>query len=410
MIVDMPDQGAARAADDGFAIRTSGLRKSYGAHEAVRGIDLEVRTGEVFGFLGANGAGKTTTLEILEGYRSRTAGEVSVLGTDPARPTRAWRDRIGLVLQECRLNPVLTVRETLDLYAGFYRRPRRPDEVIDLVGLSGRRDARIGTLSGGQQRRADVAVALIGDPDLVFLDEPTTGFDPSARRDAWRMIEGLRDLGTTVVLTTHYMDEAQHLSDRVSILRRGEIVATGAPHELAESFARTTTVTFRLPPGTHSDGMPLPPPETLRDGDRITLTTDDPQPRLHALLDWAASRSLVLRDLEVRRPSLEDLFLRLTGPDEQPSDDGDEGDHGSDAGVGEGRGGSVGGGGGAGGRGGGGARGGVGSVGGGGGTAAAPDVTPAAAPQDEAPGGPPGAAPGPTSGAGGPDTPAGGPR
>ena len=335
----MPPAGTT--SDDGLAIRTRGLRKRYGSHEAVRGIDLEVRTGEVFGFLGANGAGKTTTLEILEGYRERTAGDVRVLGTDPARPTRAWRNRIGLVLQECRLNPVLTVRETLELYASFYARPRRSDEVIDLVGLADKRDARLGTLSGGQQRRADVAVALIGDPELIFLDEPTTGFDPSARREAWRMIEGLRELGRTVVLTTHYMDEAQHLSDRVSIMRTGEIVATGAPRELADQVARATTVTFRLPPGTPADGLPLPPDGTVRQGDTVTVQTSDPQPLLHAVLTWAEGARIALADLEVRRPSLEDLFLELTepdgtapdgpgadgtGPDDSPGSDGGERD------------------------------------------------------------------------------------
>ncbi len=308
----MPDPATA-AADDGLAIRTRGLVKRYGSQEAVRGIDLEVRTGEVFGFLGANGAGKTTTLEILEGYRSRTAGEVRVLGTDPARPTRAWRDRIGLVLQECRLNPVLTVRETLDLYAAFYRRPRRADEVIELVGLRDKRDERLGTLSGGQQRRADVAVALIGDPDLIFLDEPTTGFDPGARREAWRMIEGLRELGRTVVLTTHYMDEAQHLSDRVSIMRTGRIVATGAPRELADAVPRSTAITFRLPAGARLDGLPVPPGSLTRQGDAVTVRTADAQPLLRAMLDWAHDARLELADLEVRRPSLEDLFLELTG-------------------------------------------------------------------------------------------------
>ncbi len=310
----MPDPGTA-ADDDGLAIRVHGLRKSYGSNEAVRGIDLEVRTGEVFGFLGANGAGKTTTLEILEGYRSRTAGEVRVLGADPARPTRAWRDRIGLVLQECRLNPSLTLRETLDLYASFYTRPRRADEVIELVGLRERRDSRLGTLSGGQQRRADVAVALIGDPDLIFLDEPTTGFDPGARREAWRMIEGLRALGRTVVLTTHYMDEAQHLSDRVAILRAGRVVASGSPRELADTVGRSTTVSFRLPAGADLDGLPVAREDTHREGEAVTLRTTRPQPLLRALLERADREGLSLAELEVRRPTLEDLFLQLTdGP------------------------------------------------------------------------------------------------
>ncbi len=326
----MPDQGTS--ADPGLAISTRGLRKRYGSHEAVRGIDLEVRTGEVFGFLGANGAGKTTTLEILEGYRGRTAGEVSVLGVDPARPNRRWRDRIGLVLQECRLNPVLTVRETLELYGSFYTAPRRPDEVIELVGLKEKRDARLGTLSGGQQRRADVAVALIGDPELIFLDEPTTGFDPGARREAWRMIEGLRALGRTVVLTTHYMDEAQHLSDRVSIMRTGEIVATGSPRELADDLARATTVSFRLPHGTHSDGPPpLPADALVREGDLVTVRTSEPQPLLHSVLAWAHDTKVELTDLEVRRPSLEDLFLELTEDDASTGAKTAEGDGSSGA-------------------------------------------------------------------------------
>lgn len=298
----------------GLAIRVRGLRKRYGEYEAVRGIDLDVRAGEVFGFLGANGAGKTTTIEILEGYRGRNAGEVRVLGIDPATPTSAWRDRIGLVLQDCRLNPALTVRETLDLFASFYAHPRRIGEVIELVGLADKAEARLGTLSGGQQRRADVALALIGDPDLVFLDEPTTGFDPGARREAWRMIEGLRDLGKTVLLTTHYMDEAQYLSDRVSIMREGRIVATGTPQELAGGQARATRVTFRLPEGADPGALPLDPDTGLRhDGGHVTLETADAQRLLYRLLDWAERERLDLGGLEVRRPSLEDIFLDLTG-------------------------------------------------------------------------------------------------
>lgn len=215
------------------AISVRGLRKSYGSIEVLRGIDFEVQTNEVFGFLGPNGAGKTTTIEILEGYRERSSGEVSVLGADPGRPTRAWRERIGLVLQQCELNPLLTVGETLSLFSSFYRSPRPVNETADLVGLGDRRDSRVAALSGGQRRRLDVAVALIGDPELLFLDEPTTGFDPSARRGAWNMVERLKALGKTIFLTTHYMDEAQHLSDRVAILRDGAIAAIGPPSELA---------------------------------------------------------------------------------------------------------------------------------------------------------------------------------
>jgi ABC-2 type transport system ATP-binding protein len=295
------------------AISVRGLRKSYGEHEAVHGIDFDVAAGEVFGFLGTNGAGKTTTIEILEGYRPRTAGEVSVLGEDPARPTRAWRARIGLVLQESEPDPLLTVRETLDLYATFYPSPRPVDETIDLVGLREKRDARVGTLSGGQRRRVDVGVALVGDPDLVFLDEPTTGFDPAARRGAWNMIEGLQQLGKTIFLTTHYMDEAQHLADRVAILRDGRIVAMGAPEELGAGGAGTV-IRFRIPPGVsaddvraHVDGAALE-----SSGNELSFRTERPQHALYELTSWAEQAGIELGALDVRRPSLEDVFLDLT--------------------------------------------------------------------------------------------------
>jgi ABC-2 type transport system ATP-binding protein len=295
------------------AIEVSGLRKTYGETEAVRGIDLDVRAGEVFGFLGPNGAGKTTTIEILEGYRERDAGEVSVLGVDPARPTRAWRDRVGLVLQECELDPLLTVHETLSLYASFYGRPRPVDETAALVGLREERDVRVGRLSGGQRRRADVAVALIGDPDLVFLDEPTTGFDPTARRGAWTMIDGLRELGKTVFLTTHYMDEAQHLADRVAILARGRIVAEGRPEALG-GVAQRTVVRFRLPEGADAEAMggEAGAPVEIA-GNQATIETEHPQRVLYRLLRWAESRGVELEDLTVSRPSLEEVFLQLTG-------------------------------------------------------------------------------------------------
>ena len=300
-------------------IVVSGLRKSYGEFEAVRGIELEVQPGEVFAFLGPNGAGKTTTVEILEGYRTRSAGEVSVLGADPGTAGRDWRERIGIVLQQCRMRPELTVRETLDLYAGYYREPLAVEQTIDHVGLGEKADSRAGALSGGQLRRLDVGVALIGDPDLLFLDEPTTGFDPSARRQAWEVIAGLRDLGKTVFLTTHYMDEAQRLADRVAIFARGEIVADGRPDELGDPESRPATISFRLPTGVAASELPgAPVSETAEDGE-LVLTTDHPVAMLNTLTGWALERSLDLEGLQVRRPSLEDIYLELTrGPADEP--------------------------------------------------------------------------------------------
>jgi ABC-2 type transport system ATP-binding protein len=295
------------------AISVSGLRKSYGENEAVRGLDFEVAAGEVFGFLGPNGAGKTTTIEILEGYRERSAGEVAVFGVDPAAPTRAWRNRVGLVLQECELDPLWTVREAIALFARFYDSPRPIEETIELVGLGDKRDARVGTLSGGQKRRADVAIGIVGDPDLIFLDEPTTGFDPTARRDAWNMIEGLKALGKTVFLTTHYMDEAQHLADRVAILRDGRIVAQGRTEELGESLGRRTVIGFALDGGLSLEEIQSrasAPVQTA--GSRVEIETERPQHDLYALLGLAEERGLTLDELEVRRPNLEDIFLELT--------------------------------------------------------------------------------------------------
>jgi ABC-2 type transport system ATP-binding protein len=302
------------------AIAVEGLKKSYGEHEAVRGIDFEVEQGEVFGFLGTNGAGKTTTIEILEGYRKRNAGAVSVLGTDPEHAEGAWRDRIGLVLQESQLDPLFTVRETLELYGGLYSSPRSIPETIELVGLKGKENARVGTLSGGQKRRVDVGVGIVGDPDLIFLDEPTTGFDPAARRDAWNMIEGLKALGKTVFLTTHYMDEAQHLSDRVAILRSGRIVAEGPPSTLGGNGAGTTVVRFRLPAGLSAEelGRTLDAKAEVS-GAQVSFRTGDAQGSLRRLLAFADERKLELADLEVRRPSLEDVFLELTGEPEAPA-------------------------------------------------------------------------------------------
>ncbi len=280
-------------------ISIRGLRKSYGDFEAVRGIDLEVRAGEVFAFLGPNGAGKTTTVEILEGYRKRSGGEVSVLGEDPEHADRAWRERIGIVLQSCRLDPYLTVRESLELYAGYYSAPRSVAETIELVGLAGKADARTGGLSGGQQRRLDVGMALVGDPELLFLDEPTTGFDPSARRQAWETIAGLRDLGKTVFLTTHYMDEAQRLADRVTILARGQIVAAGTPDDLGDRRSLPTKISYRL------------------NGEQVSVETTTPVADLHELTGRAVGQGLELEGLEVTRPNLEDVYLSLTGEGDQ---------------------------------------------------------------------------------------------
>jgi len=294
-------------------ISVSGLRKSYDGFEAVKGIDLEVNAGEIFAFLGPNGAGKTTTVEVLEGYRKRNDGEVSVLGVDPGRATREWRQRIGFVLQECRLTPELTVREAIEKYAGYYRAPREVPETIGLVGLDEKTDARTSTLSGGQQRRLDVALALIGDPELLFLDEPTTGFDPSARRQAWDVIASMRDLGKTVFLTTHYMDEAQVLADRAAIIVAGEIVAEGDPAELGSDSGPEAVISFRLPKGISPTDLPPPFAEAADRGEAlVSHASDDPLADLRGLIDWAQARGTSLPSLEVRRPSLEDAYLELT--------------------------------------------------------------------------------------------------
>jgi ABC-2 type transport system ATP-binding protein len=294
-------------------ISVQGLRKSYDGFEAVRGIDLEVTAGEIFAFLGPNGAGKTTTVEILEGYRSRNGGEVSVLGIDPPRADREWRNRVGFVLQESRLVPELTPREAVEQYAGYYAHPRDVDDTVNLVGLADKADVRTSKLSGGQQRRLDVALALIGDPELLFLDEPTTGFDPSARRQAWDVIGGLRDLGKTVFLTTHYMDEAQALADRVAIISAGRIVATGSPEELGGKDDTRTEISFRLPQGVGATDLP----DVVRAGARIdagavSLSAENPVPVLRELTTWATERGVALPGLQVRRPSLEDVYLELT--------------------------------------------------------------------------------------------------
>ena len=295
-------------------ITARGLHKSYGEREAVRGIDLEVRRGEIFAFLGPNGAGKTTTVEILEGYRERTAGEVSVLGVDPAKPPRAWRERVGIVLQECRMRPELTARETVELFAGYYRAPRPVDETLELVGLAPHAEIRAGKLSGGQQRRLDVALALIGDAELLFLDEPTTGFDPTARRQAWDVIANLRDLGKTVFLTTHYMDEAQALADRATIIVAGRIIASGPPDRLGRETA-TIEIRFRLPEGVELSELPVEGAD--HDGRNVIVRTGEPIRVLNELTGWALGRGIDLPGLDVGAPSLEDVYLELTGEAER---------------------------------------------------------------------------------------------
>jgi ABC-2 type transport system ATP-binding protein len=274
------------------AIRVEELRKRYGEEEALRGISFEIEEGEVFGLLGPNGAGKTTTVEILEGYRPRDGGQVEVLGFDPQRSERSFRERIGVVLQSSELWSTLTPIETLRMFAGYYPRPRAVDEVLDLVGLVDKRDARVRTLSGGQKRRLDLGIALVGDPQLVFLDEPTTGFDPAARRTAWEMIRSLRSLGKTVLLTTHYLDEAQQLSDRVAVLRKGRILTIGAPSVLTGGSVEAE-IRYR------------------RNGEQVVQRTSEPTRVLHELTAAALARGEELEGLEVRRPSLEDVYLSL---------------------------------------------------------------------------------------------------
>ena len=275
------------------AIWVSDLRKSYGEHEALRGISFNIKEGEVFGLLGPNGAGKTTTVEILEGYRARDGGDVEVLGHDPARAEGAFRERIGVVLQQSQLWANLTVAETHRMFAGYYEHPRDVDEVIRLVGLGEKSDARVKTLSGGQKRRLDLGVALVGDPELIFLDEPTTGFDPAARRAAWEMIRSLRSLGKTILLTTHYLDEAEQLADRVAVLREGRIISEGTPADLIG--------------GTHETEV-----RYRQNGREIVIRTTEPTRLLHELTEQAIAEGRELEGLTVRRPTLEDVYLLLT--------------------------------------------------------------------------------------------------
>jgi ABC-2 type transport system ATP-binding protein len=295
-------------------VTVRGLVKRYGRREAVRGVDLDVRRGEIFAFLGPNGAGKTTTVEILEGFRARTDGEVRVLGLDPAHGDTAWRDRVGIVLQESEPEPGLSVRECLELYAGYYRSPRDVDDTIALVGLTEKIDARAHDLSGGQRRRLDVALALIGDPEIIFLDEPTTGFDPAARRTAWEVIAGLRQLGKTTFLTTHYMEEAEYLADRIAVLARGQIVAEGTPKTLGGRDRMTATIRFTLPDRAPLEDLPnelRAVAETADDGTTVVRTAT-PLLHLRVLADWALGLGFDLADIDVRRPTLEDVYLALT--------------------------------------------------------------------------------------------------
>ncbi|PYO56966.1 MAG: ABC transporter ATP-binding protein [Candidatus Rokuibacteriota bacterium] len=292
------------------AITVAGLRKSYGSTEAIKGISFEVAEGEVFALLGPNGAGKTTTVEILEGYRRRDAGTVSVLGMDPESGGSRLRERIGIVLQECGFEELLTVEEMLARQAGYYPAPRPVEEVIDLVGLGDKARARVRTLSGGQRRRLDLALALIGSPDLVFLDEPTTGFDPAARRNAWDLVKRLGGLGKTVLLTTHYMDEAQYLADRVAVIAAGQLVAQGNPESIGGRDSGAALIRFMLPGGLPVSALPV---RARADGDHVVIESSDLTRTLHLVTGWALERGVELRALTVSRPSLEDVYLEMVG-------------------------------------------------------------------------------------------------
>ena len=296
--------------EPGPAVSVRGLRKAYAGVEAVCGIDFEIRVGEVFALLGPNGAGKTTTVEILEGYRSRDGGEISVLGCDPALERSRLKPRLGIVLQSTGVEPYLTVAETLRMYAHLYPRPRGVEEVLELVGLREKRDVRVVRLSGGQQRRLELAIAFVGDPDLLFLDEPTTGFDPSARRETWEVVRSLAALGKTVVLTTHFMDEAQYLADRVVVIAAGRVVAEGSPSTLGFRDRARARIRYRAAEGSPPGPVRVSAPDA--DG-FVEASVDDPVVALHELTSWAIGKGLPLEGLEVTRPSLEDVYLALTG-------------------------------------------------------------------------------------------------
>ena len=300
-------------APGGAAVSIRGLRRRYGGFEAVRGIDLEIERGEIFALLGPNGAGKTTTLEVLEGFSERSGGEIEVLGVDPEHGDRAWRERIGIVLQNSFPEPELTVRECVSLYAGYYSASRDVDDTLARVGLSELGARRCEQLSGGERRRLDVALALIGDPDLLFLDEPTTGFDPAARRAMWELVESLQSGGTTVVLTTHYMDEAERLADRIAVIAHGEIVATGTPGSLGKRRQLAAEISFSIPPGVELRELPVGiGAPGIDGGGKVRVQTDDPVSALLSLTRWALDHDHELPDLELRRPTLEDVYLHLT--------------------------------------------------------------------------------------------------
>jgi ABC-2 type transport system ATP-binding protein len=300
---------------DGLAIEVRDLHRSYGDVEAVRGVSFEVARGEVFCLLGPNGAGKTTTVEILEGYRTRSSGEARVLGMDPAHGQRALRERVGIVLQQCGVQNDLTVAELIEMYGRYHSQRRSVDELIALVELDAKRDTRARNLSGGQLRRLDLALALVGDPDLVFLDEPTTGFDPGARRQAWSTMRSLCDLGKTVFLTTHYMDEAQHLANRVAVMNAGQIIAMGRPEELGGRDLRPAEIRFTLPHGWSLGDVPeVPCDQRSLDDDRVLVLTKAPVVAAQRITTWALERDIDLGHFSVSQPTLEDIYLELTGP------------------------------------------------------------------------------------------------
>ena len=302
------------------AIEVTGLRKVYGGVAAVDGLDLTVGEGEVVALLGPNGAGKTTTVEILEGYRARDAGTVSVLGHDPQTGGRSFRERIGIVLQEAGFEDNFTPRELIRLHAGYYPHPRPVADIITLTGLDEKADARVGTLSGGQKRRLDLALGIVGDPDLLFLDEPTTGFDPSARRRAWDLVESLRALGATILLTTHYLDEAEHLADRVVVIDHGRVVAHGTPEELAATAGAATVISFRMPTGLDGADLPTLGLDRRIAGSVVEVRTETPTADVATIATWAIARGVELDALTLARPSLEDVYLDLVGEQDLETD------------------------------------------------------------------------------------------